>query len=156
MGNTSREAEIDQLNSLFRLVKEDVLEFDIPMSYIALVAIVDRLDDLPPEELGLKLWHLAIRLHFEVPVQAASIHELHDEEDLLVGLEDFEELCDVLVIQLLHYFHLAFDALSPVGLHQLGLLVDLDCDLLVKCPVQAKSHDCIRPLANSLANEIAV
>ena len=59
------------------------------MSYIALVAIVNRLDDLPPEELGLKLWHLAIRLHFEVPVQAASIHELHDQKDLLVRLERF-------------------------------------------------------------------
>ena len=89
-------------------------------------------------------------------MQAATIHELHDEEDLLVGFEDFEELCDVLVIEFLHDFHLAFDTLSPVRLHQLGLLVDLDCDLLVKGPVQAKSHDCIRTLANSLANEIAV
>ena len=48
MGNASREAEIDQLDSFFRLVEKDVLEFDVPMSYIALVAVVDGLDDLPP------------------------------------------------------------------------------------------------------------
>ena len=89
-------------------------------------------------------------------MQAAAIHELHDEEDLLVGLEDFEKLCDVLVVQLFHDFHLAFDALSSVGLHQLGFLVDLYGDLLVKCPMQAKSHDCVRALANSLTNEVAV
>ena len=126
------------------------------MSYIALMAVVNRLDDLSPEEFGLKLWHLTIWLHFEVPVQASSVDELHDEEDLLVGLEDFEQLCDVLMVQFLHDFHLSFDTLAPVRLHQLGLLVDLHCDLLVERPVQAQSHDSVRTLANPLANKVAV
>ena len=81
------------------------------------MTIVNGLDDLSPEEFGLKLWHLPIGLHFEVSMQAASINEFHDEEDLLVGLKDFKQLSDMLMIQLFHNFHFAFDTLAPVRLH---------------------------------------
>ena len=89
-------------------------------------------------------------------MQAAPIHELHDKEHLFRRLKYLEKLCNVLMIELLHDFHLAFDTLSPVGLHQFSLLVDLHRDLLVQRPVQAQPHDSIGPLANPLPNKVAV
>ena len=126
------------------------------MCYIALVAIVNRLDNLSPQEFRLELRHLSIWFHLEITVQAAPIHELHDEKHLFRRLKYLKELCNVLMVELLHDFHLAFDTLSSVGLHQFGLLVDLHGYLLVERPVQAQSHDSVGPLANPLADKVAV
>ena len=112
-----REAEINQLDSLLRLVQQDIFQLDIPMSYIALVAIVNRLDDLAPEEFCLKFGHLAIGFHFEITVQTASIDEFHDEENLLGRLKYLEKLCNMLMVKLLHDFHFTFDTFPPVRLH---------------------------------------
>ena len=60
------------------------------MSYIALVAVVDRLNDLAPEELCFKLRHLPVGLHFEVAVKATTVDILHHKEDLFMALEDLE------------------------------------------------------------------
>ena len=68
------------------------------MSYIALMAVVDGLHDLAPNELGLEFRHLPVGLHLEVPVQAAAVYKLHDEEDLLVRLEHLIQLRNVLVV----------------------------------------------------------
>ena len=96
------------------------------------MAVVNGLHDLSPEELRLKLWHLTIWLHLQVPMKAATIHVLHDQEDLLVRLEDLVELCNVDMIQLLHDLHLSFHTLASVRLHQLELLVNLHSYLLVE------------------------
>ena len=154
--DASAEAEVDQLHSLSGLIKQDVLQLDVSVRDVALVAVGDGLDDLAPEELGLELGHLPIGLHLEVPVQAATVDVLHYQEHLLVRLEGFVELRDVRVIEPLHDLHLALDRLAPVGLHQLDLLVDLDGDLLVEHLVQPESHHCVRALADALANEIVV
>ena len=93
-----RESKIDEFDPLLCLVQEDVFKLDISVSYIALVAVVNGLDDLAPKELGLHLGHLAVRFHFEVAVQTATVDVLHDEEDLFVALENFKELGDVLMV----------------------------------------------------------
>lgn len=62
------------------------------------MTVVNCLDDLPPEELSFELRHLPVRLHLEVAMQTVAIDVLHDEEDLLLRLEDFEKLRDVLVV----------------------------------------------------------
>ena len=54
------------------------------------MAVVNRLHDLTPEELCLELRHLPVGLHFQIAVKTSSIDVLHDEEDLLVRLKDFE------------------------------------------------------------------
>ena len=48
------------------------------------MTVHDGLNDLAPEELSLELRHLSVWLHLEVAMKAATIHELHYEEDLLV------------------------------------------------------------------------
>ena len=95
------------------------------------MAVVDRLDDLAPQEFCFKLRHLPVRLHLEVSVETATVDVFHDEEDLLVALKDFIQFCDVLMVEFFHDFHLSFHRFPPIRLHQLCLLVDLNCDLLV-------------------------
>ena len=99
------------------------------------MTVHDGLNDLAPEELGLELRHLSVWLHLEVAMKAATIHELHDEEDLLVRLKYLVKLGDVLLIELLHDLHLSLDRFATIRLHQLGLLVDFHSNLLVQRPV---------------------
>lgn len=73
-----------------------------------------------------------------------------------MALKDFEELGDVLMVQLLHDLHLSLDRLASVGLHELCLLVDLDGNLLIKQAVQAKADYCVCTLADALADEIVI
>lgn len=131
MRQASREAKVNELNTLLCFIEKNVLKFDISVSYIALVTIVDGLHNLFPKELSLELGHLTIGLHLEVPMQTSSIHELHNEEHLFVRLEDFVQFGDVLVVQFFHDFHFAFDTFTTVGFHQFCFFVDLDGNLLV-------------------------
>ena len=89
MGDASAETKIYHFYSLLGLIKQDILQLDVSVRYIPLVTVIDALYDLTPEEFGLELGHLPVGFHFEVPVQAAPIHELHDQENLLVRLERF-------------------------------------------------------------------
>ena len=47
------EAKVNKLNALLCFIEKNVLKFDISVSYITLVAIVDSLHDLFPKELCL-------------------------------------------------------------------------------------------------------
>ena len=102
------------------------------MGHITLVAVKDALYNLSPEKLCFEFWHLSIGLHLEVAVETATVDEFHDQEDLLVRFEGLVELGDVRVVQLLHDLHFTFDALAPIGFHQLELLVYLDSNLLIE------------------------
>ena len=64
-------------------------------------------------------------------MQTATIDEFHDEEDLLVRFEHLIKFSNVLVVKLLHDFHLAFHTFSPIRLNQFCLFVYLDSYLLV-------------------------
>ena len=156
MRNAGGEAKIDKLGLLLCLVKKDVLQLDVSVGYIPLMTIVDGLHNLSPEELRFELRHLPIRLHLQIPMQAATVDKLHDQKDLLVRLKGFVELGNVLMIELLHDFHFSLDALSSVGLHQLDLLVDLDGDLLIQHFVETKADNSVSSLAKTLTDEIVV
>jgi len=43
-----RETKVDKFDSLFGFIEQNVLQLDISVCYIALVAVVDGLDDLAP------------------------------------------------------------------------------------------------------------
>ena len=126
------------------------------MCYIALVAVVDGLDNLTPEEFCFKIRHLSIRLHLKIAVETVAVDVFHDEEDLLVGLEDLKQFRDMVVVEFLHDFHFSLDRLPSVWLHKLGFFVDFDSNLLIKLSVQTQSYHCIRSLANTLADEVVV
>ena len=59
------------------------------MCYIALMAVVDCLNNLAPQEFSLEFRHLSVWLHLEVPMQATSVDVFHYEEHLLVAFENF-------------------------------------------------------------------
>ena len=81
MRNASGESKINQLDSLFCLVQQYVLQLDVPMRHISTVAVVNGLDYLAPQEFGLKLRHLSIWFHLEVSMETSSIDVLHYQED---------------------------------------------------------------------------
>ena len=64
MGDASAETKIDHLHSFFGLIKQDILQLDVSVRHISLVTVVNALYDLAPEEFGLELRHLPVRLHF--------------------------------------------------------------------------------------------
>ena len=70
-------------------------------------------------------------------MKTAAIDILHDEEDLLMGFKDFEQLGDVVMVELLHNLHFTFDRLASVRLHQLCLFIYFDSDLLVQGAMQS-------------------
>ena len=101
------------------------------MRHVPLVAVVYSLNYLSPDHFSLKFGHLPIGLHFQIAMQAATVHILHNQENLLRRFKSFIELCDV-GIKFLHDFHFSLDALFTVGLDQLNLFVYFDSDLLVQ------------------------
>jgi len=48
MRDAGRETKVNQLDSLLRLIEQDVFQLDVSVSYIALMTVVDGLDDLAP------------------------------------------------------------------------------------------------------------
>ena len=102
------------------------------MRHVPLVAVVYSLNYLSPDHLSLKFGHLPIGLHFQIAMQAAAVHILHNQENLLRRFKSFIELSDVGMIKFLHDFHFSLDALFTVGLDQLNLFVYFDSDLLVQ------------------------
>ena len=120
------------------------------------MTVVDSLNNLAPKEFGLEFRHLPVWLCLEVAMQTATIDELHNQENLLMGLKGFVKLSNVGVVQLLHNLHFSLDTLSPVGLHQFDLLVYFDSDLLVEHLVETEAHHSVSSLAKPLADEVVV
>lgn len=156
MRNARAESEIDHFHDCLRFVQKDVFKLNISVSDISLVAKVNSLNDLGPQELGLKFRHLSIGLHLEVPVKTASIHVLHDDEHLLVRFKCLVELRNIGVVELLHNFHFSFYRLATAWLDQLLLVVDLDCDFLVQKLVKPKSDHGVGALPDTFADDVAV
>ncbi len=89
VGNARRKTEVNQFDTFFGFIEQDILKFNVTMCYIALMAVVDSLDHLAPQKFGLKLRHLSVWFHLQVAVQTATIDVFHDEKDLLVAFKDF-------------------------------------------------------------------
>ena len=94
-----RQAEVGDLDDHLaavdgRVGHEDVRRLEVAVYDAVLVEVADRGDDLARELRGLALGegrHLR-----ELPEEVAAAHELGDEVELLVGLEDVEEQHQVL------------------------------------------------------------
>lgn len=126
------------------------------MRDIPLVKVVYAKYNLLPQILGLDFCHLSIWLAFQVAVKGAAVDVFHDEEDLLVRLERFEELGEALMIDFLHNLDLPLDTLPAIGLQQFELLVDFDGDLLIQDFVKTDSDNGVGTLANPLADNVIV
>lgn len=98
MRDAGAETKVNKLDYSLSLVQKDVLQLDISVGHIALVAVVDTLDHLTPQKFGLEFGHLSVRLHLEVAMKRASVDVLHEEEDLLVRLEGLIKLTNIRVV----------------------------------------------------------
>ena len=68
MRDASGESEVNQLYSFLCFIKKNIFKFDVAMCYIALMAVVDCLNNLAPQEFSLELWHLSVWFHLKVAV----------------------------------------------------------------------------------------
>ena len=109
MGYAGAEPKIDHLYDSLCLVQKNIFKFHVSMRNVPLMAKVNRLNYLGPQELRLQFRHLSIGLHLEVPVQTATVNVLHNYENLLVRLKGFIKFGYVRMVELLHNFHLSFD-----------------------------------------------
>jgi len=154
--NACWETKVDEFNSGLCLVEENVLQLDVSMSYVALMQIMNSKHNLLPQVFGLNLSHLPIRLSFKIPMQWATIHILHDQEDLLVWLKGFVKFCQTLVINLLHNLNLTLDTFATIWLKKLELLVDLNGNFLIEQLVEANSYNSVCTLADTFTNDVVI
>lgn len=87
MWNAGRKAKVNQLDSSFSFVKQNVLKLDVTVSHVSLVQVMDAEDHLLPEKLGFDLGHLSVGLTLQIAMQGATIDVFHDQEHLLVRLK---------------------------------------------------------------------
>lgn len=55
MRDACRESKVNNLDSLPSLIQKNVLKLDVTVGHVPLMAVVDCLDNLSPEELGFQL-----------------------------------------------------------------------------------------------------
>ena len=91
------QAEVDELDASFP-VDQDVGGLDVAVRAAELVEVADRLHQLLEELAGLFLREPLPAL--DVLAQLALLGELHDEEEVVLRLDDFVELDYVLVAHL--------------------------------------------------------
>ena len=120
------EAKIDEAD-VFLVVKQQVLRLEVPVDYAKLVEVLDATDDLLEELAGLHL--LQLLLLDDVVEKFATTDELHDEEQLLGRLDDFEKLDDVGVSDHLENVDLSGDSQHVSLSRDLALLENFDCHL---------------------------
>ena len=98
MRNARREPKIDHFDTLFGLIEQYILKFDVSMCDVSLMTVINRLHDLLPDEFGFHFRHLAVGFHLEVAVKTASIYEFHDKEDLLMRFKCLIKLRNIWMI----------------------------------------------------------
>ena len=95
-------------------IQQNVLQLDISMCDASSVAVLDARDHLLEDTSSLSLLEPSLGIALDEAVEGASTHVLHDEENVLGGVDGFEHLDDVGVLHLHHQFDLTSDALLPV------------------------------------------
>lgn len=98
MRNTSGKSKVDHFNDGLSLIQQDILQFDISVSHIPLMAVVNCLHDLNPQKLSLKFRHLPIGLHFKVSVQTSTVDVLHDYEHLFMRFKSLIKFGDIWMV----------------------------------------------------------
>lgn len=79
---------------------------------------------------------------------------LHDDVQVVVGLDDIEDLHDVGVVKILKDFDLSSYCLLSWDFFDLSLLICLDSDLLVLRLEDGHSHQCVCSFSDHLSNHI--
>jgi hypothetical protein len=95
------------------------------------VTILDSFQDLSEQSLCILFIESPVHLGLQVSVQTSSSDVLHHQDHIFGCVDDLIESDDALVLHLLHELDLSFNALPPVWVQQLILLVNLHSYLLI-------------------------
>ena len=80
-------------------------------------------------------------------VQLGALNVLHDEVELSWGVDHVVEAHDVLVLQSLENIDFSGNALLSLGVHEVELLVDFDCQNEACFAVESLLHRSVCTLA---------
>ena len=139
-----RDSEVADFDALLA-VQQYVVELDVSVYYRPTVDVGQAVRDLLEDEFAVTLLEAATLL--DQPEQVSTSSVLHDHQQVLAALEDFQEANDVGVLDLLEEVHLLEDfALGEVVLH-VTLLNRLDRNILASQFVHAECDLAERTLA---------
>lgn len=153
--DAGRESEVYNFDVLLR-IKQQIFKLDVSVSDAPGVAIPEPLSDLSDDSFGILLVKPSVWLRLEVAVERATFNVVHDQYDILVGVDDLVESDDVFVLHSFHQFYLSFHRLSPILVLKLVLLIYFKRYFSVKGFVKANPNYRVRTLANLLADDIFV
>uniref|UniRef100_A0A6B2L9X4 Uncharacterized protein n=1 Tax=Arcella intermedia TaxID=1963864 RepID=A0A6B2L9X4_9EUKA len=123
-----RKTEISDFDDLVRTLAgaKEVLGLEITVSYSLFVEVLDGVQDLLNNVHCALLGVIAL-VHYTVE-QLASVDEFHNDVDVFIVFEDFNELKDVDVVYFFHDFDFSLEKFDVV-LDE-GLLDYFDCEFL--------------------------
>ena len=145
------QAKVNHLD-VVPFVQQDVLELDIPVDDLGVVAVVHPAQDLLEQEARLPLPEPALAL--DVIKQGTIVRVLHHDKDLALSLYGFEHVDDVAVVQALQNSDLPVHPLPVLRAVQPELVNDLDSDLLLGQLLDPKPDLAEPALADDMAEVV--
>lgn len=95
------------------------------------MTIAESLDDLLKNAFGIPFFKSSLGLRLEVAMKRSATHVLHDEDHVLLSVDNLIKLNNTFMLHLLHQFYFSLNRLPSVGLFKLVLLIDFQSYLLI-------------------------
>jgi len=108
------------------MVNDNIFQLYIPMSNVSFMQVLKRQEQLLYEPLGLLFGKLPIGHRLQMRVQALSSSVLHDEVDILWGINALMQLDDIWMIKLGQYFDFSDRLFLPLYIQQFIPIILLD------------------------------
>jgi hypothetical protein len=95
-------------------------------------------------------------MRFQVAMQTTTRYIFHHKDHVLLSVNHFIELDNMLIIHLFHQLDFAFDRLAAIWIHQLVFLVDFHRYFTIGWLMQAYSHHSVGTLPDLFANYVVI
>lgn len=95
------------------------------------MTIAESLDDLLKNAFGIPFFKPSLWLRLEVAMKRSATHVLHDEDHVLLSVDNLIQLNNTFMLHLLHQFYFSFHRFSSIGFFKLVLLIDFQSYLFI-------------------------
>jgi len=137
-------------------VKQQILQFNVPVSDAPVVTVADALDYLLEHTFGLSLRKSFVLVDFEIAVNGSTRNILHHYDNILARVNHFIKSDDVLASHFFHELDFSPYRFTSIWVHQLVFLVNFHSYLFVRWLVKPNAHDCISALTDLFANDVLI
>lgn len=136
--NTSTKSKIDEFRNIV-LIKYDIFKLYISMCDLFIVEIIQSCSQLLDDLFALRLVESLRRLLFEGVAEGDSREILHDDVEMVVGLDHVVDFYNIGMVNCLQYLYLSTNCFLASCLTYLTFLIGLDCYFLVSWSVNGHS-----------------